>query len=328
MRWEFKVKTTKHVSTDFIIAARQYCIILILLLMVGLLWVISPIFGTWQNLINVLNQVSINGIVAVGMAFVIICAGIDISIGSMIAVASVICGAVLTKDPNAVWLAVLLSVVATSVLGFFNGLLISRFNMFPFVVTMAGMLIYRGIAYVISDGKSYVLGSESFKQIGQGKLFDAIPYSILIFAAVASLGYLLLSHTKFGRYLYAVGGNEKAANASGIKVGRIKLLTYSLIGFCAGISGIILTSRINAGQPAIGVGYELDAIAAVVIGGASLLGGVGTIGGTAVGVVIIGVINNGMNLMGVSSFYQQIVKGFIILIAVLLDSMVRNKRKN
>jgi ribose/xylose/arabinose/galactoside ABC-type transport system permease subunit len=314
-------------SFDLVFFTRKYGIMLILLFMISFLLIASPTFRTWQNMINVLHQISINGIIAVGMTFVIISGGIDLSIGSMIAVASVVTGAVLTGNSNNIILAIILSIFACGLIGLFNGFFIAKFEMFPFVVTLSSMLIARGFAYVISDGKSYVLKSEVFKQIGQGKLFGAIPYSIIILLLIILIGYVLLSHMKYGQYVYAVGGNVHTAIASGINVVRIKLLTYMMIGLFSGVAGVILTSRINAGQPAIGSGYEMDAIAAVVIGGGSLSGGIGSIFGTTVGILMIGVINNGMNLMGVSSFYQQIVKGFIILGAMLLDITI-SKRAN
>lgn len=313
-------------SFDLVFFTRKYGIMLILLFMIVFLLIASPTFRTWQNMINVLHQISINGIIAVGMTFVIISGGIDLSIGSMIAVASVVTGAVLTGNNNII-LAVILSILACGLIGLFNGFFIAKFEMFPFVVTLSSMLIARGFAYVISDGKSYVLKSEAFKQIGQGKFFGVIPYSIIVLSVIILIGYMLLSHMKYGQYVYAVGGNMHTAIASGVNVFRIKLLTYMMIGLFSGVAGVILTSRVNAGQPAIGSGYEMDAIAAVVIGGGSLSGGIGSIFGTSVGILMIGVINNGMNLMGVSSFYQQIVKGFIILGAMLLDIAI-SKRMN
>jgi ribose/xylose/arabinose/galactoside ABC-type transport system permease subunit len=277
-------------------------------------------------MINVLNQVSINGIIAMGMTFVIICAGIDISVGSIIALASVMVGAVLTHGGNC-FTAVVAALVACALVGVFNGFFIAKFNMFPFVVTIASQLIIRGVAYVISNGKSYVLTNPSFKQLGQGRLFGRIPYSIFVFLGVTVVCYFLLSRMKYGRYLYATGGNENAAVASGVDVFTIKMTTYVIMGICTGIAGVLLTARVNAGQPAMGVGYETDAIAASVIGGVSFNGGVGSIGGTVIGVLIIGLINNGMNLMGISSFYQQIVKGLVILLTVIMDQQLTQKNK-
>ena len=320
-----QAKQTKQ-TFDLALFTRKYGILMILVFMVIFLLIASPTFRTLQNTINVLNQISINGIIAIGMTFIIISGGIDLSIGSMIAVASVVTGAVLTSNPNDVVLAVVLSAAACGLIGLFNGFIISKFDMFPFVVTLGTQLIFRGVAYVISDGKSYVLKSAAFKEIGQGKLFGVVPYSIIVLVGIVLIGLVLLSRTKYGQYVYAVGGNIHTAVASGVNVFKIKLITYMMMGIFTGIAGVILTSRVNAGQPSIGVGYELDAIAAVVIGGSSLNGGIGTIPGTVIGILMIGVINNGMNLMGVSSFYQQIVKGFIILGAVILDIMISRRK--
>lgn len=313
-------------SFDLALFTRKYGILMILVFMIVFLLIASPTFRTLQNTINVLNQISINGIIAIGMTFIIISGGIDLSIGSMIAVASVVTGAVLAANPGNVVFAVALAAAACGLIGLFNGYIISKFDMFPFVVTLGTQLIFRGVAYVISDGKSYVLTSNAFKEIGQGKLLGVIPYSIIVLISIAFIGLVLLSRTKYGQYVYAIGGNLHTAVASGVNVFKIKLLTYMMMGVFTGIAGVILTSRVNAGQPSIGVGYELDAIAAVVIGGSSLNGGIGTIPGTVIGILMIGVINNGMNLMGVSSFYQQIVKGFIILGAVILDIMISRRK--
>lgn len=305
---------------------KKYGITFILISMIVILSFASETFRTWENVINILNQISINGIIAVGMTMVIVTGGIDLSVGSFVAVSSVTCGAVLNNNPDNIVLAIILSLLICGLGGLFNGFFIAKFNMFPFVVTLATLLVVRGVAYIISDGRSFVLKSEAFKQIGQGKLFGQLPVPIFIFAFVMIIGYLLMAHTKFGRYVYAVGGNMNAAIASGVNVFRVKLFTYFLMSVFTGIAGIILTSRVNAGQPSIGTGYELDAIAASIIGGASFNGGIGKITGTFIGVVIIGVINNGMNLLGVSSYYQQVVKGLIILLAVLLDKLVSQKR--
>ena len=306
---------------------RKYGMLLVLILIVVLLLSTNETFRTLQNIINVLQQISINGIIAVGMTFVIVGGGIDLSVGSVIALTSVTIGFFLDKNPAYVVLAIIVALIACSLAGLFNGFFVAKFNIFPFVVTLASLMIIRGIAYIISQGKSFVLMSDSFKQIGQGKVFGRIPIGVIIFIVVAFLGYMLLSFTKFGRYVYAVGGNVIAATAASINVFAIKLLTYVLMGFCVGIAGIILSSRVNAGQPSIGTGYELDAIAAVIIGGTSFFGGIGTIQGTVIGALIIGVISNGMNLFGISSYYQQIVRGFIILVAVLADSFVSRRKR-
>lgn len=204
--------------------------------------------------------------------------------------------------------------------------MIAKFNMFPFVVTLATQLVIRGVGYIISDGRTETLTNKAFRQIGLGKLGGIVPNSILILLVVAVIAYILLHWTKFGRHIYAVGGNMNAAIASGVKVFRTRTLSFVWMGVCSAIAGIILTSRINAAQPNIGEGYETDAIAACVIGGTSFAGGVATIPGTMIGIVIIGVIYNGMNLLRISSYWQTVTKGLLVIGAVMLDMFLNKKR--
>lgn len=306
---------------------KKYGILIVLLGMILIMLCINPTFRTMQNAINIVNQISINGIIACGMTMVIITAGIDLSVGSYVAMASVTIGYVLTSTNNNVFLAVVAAVLICALGGLFNGLIVARFEIHPFAVTLATQMMGRGVAYIISDGQSFILQSDAFSQIGQGKVGGKVPICIFIFIGVAIVAHLLLGHTKFGRYIYAIGGNMKAAEASGVNKFVVRLLLYTLCSAFVGIAGVILTSRVNAGQPSIGVGYETDAIAASFIGGTSFFGGVGSIPGTVVGVIMIGVINNMMNLLNVSSYYQQIVKGAIILGAVLLDIFLTHKNK-
>lgn len=288
------------------------------------MFIISDTFRTTQNLINVLRQISINGIIAIGMTFVILTGGIELSVGSLVAVAGVIAGSFIIAYPGLGFFAVLLAIGVCALFGLLNGILVSYANIPPFITTLATMSIARGFAYVYSDGKPYQISSESFAIVGKGSL-GPIPVPVIIFAVVVIIAIVLLNKTKFGRYLYATGGNENAAVASGVKTKTIKTLAYLFSGILTGLAGVILASRIGSGQPAIAVGYETDAIAATVIGGTSLVGGVGTIHGTVIGVLLIGVLSNGMNLMGISSYYQQIVKGVIIVCAVLVDNKTKNK---
>ena len=224
------------------------------------------------------------------------------------------------------FLACVAAVCICSLLGLMNGILVAKFDMFPFVVTLASQLVIRGLGYVFSGGYSFALANPSFTNIGLGKLFGAIPYPIIMLLGIAVLAYIILHCTKYGRYVYAVGGNINTARASGVNVPGVLIGTYVISGFCAGVAGIILTTRINAAQPNIGVGYEVDAIAACVLGGTSFAGGVSTIPGTFIGIVFIGIMYNGMNLLGIESYWQTIVKGLVIIGAVLLDTVL-NKRK-
>ena len=247
------------------------------------------------------------------------------SIGSMLALTSVVIGETL-KRSDSMWAAILLSILVCAFFGLVNGVLISRFNLFPFVVTLATQLVIRGVGYIISDGRTVTLTNKSFRRIGLGKFAGVVPNSIIILIGVAVVAYILLHWTKFGRYIYAVGGNINAATASGVKVFWTRTMSFVWMGVCAAIAGVILTSRINASQPNIGLGYETDAIAACVIGGTSFAGGVATIPGTLIGVAIMGVIYNGMNLLRISSYYQTVTKGLLVLGAVLLDIYINKKR--
>jgi len=301
---------------------RKYGLILALLIAVVILSIISDAFLTFNNLMNVLRQVSIIGILAVGMTLVILTAGIDLSIGSLMAVSAVIAASIVAQNPDAVFPALVAGIAATSLLGGVSGTMSTKLNVAPFIATLAMMTIARGIALIYTNGRPITIVSEPFKYLGQGYI-GPVPVPVVIFALVTAIFSFVLYKTKFGRYIYAVGGNENAAHVSGIRVHRVKIWVYIINGALAGLAGILLASRISSGQPNSGLGYELDAIAAVVIGGTSLFGGRGSILGTIVGVLIIGVINNGLNLLNVSSYWQQIIKGLIIAGAVIMDQRAK-----
>ncbi len=310
---------------DFSLFSKRYGIAFVMIGMFVILSVASPSFLSVNNITNVLTTVALNGVLAMGTVIVITAGGIDLSIGAMLALASTTIGVVLKMTGDNL-LACVSAVAICTVLGFVNGILVAGFNMFPFVVTLASQLVIRGLGYVISGGYSFALANPTFTQIGLGKLFDMIPYPILILLGVTIISYAVMHWTKFGRYVYAVGGNINAATASGVNVLWTRVFTFVISGAFAGIAGIIITSRINAAQPNIGVGYETDAIAACVIGGTSFAGGVSTIPGTVIGIVIIGLIYNGMNLLRVESYWQTIVKGLLIIGAVLMDMTINRKR--
>jgi ribose/xylose/arabinose/galactoside ABC-type transport system permease subunit len=310
---------------DFSIFMKRYGIGFVMIGMFIILSIASPSFLSVNNITNVLSTVAINGVLAMGMVFVITAGGIDLSIGAMLALASTTIG-IMLKITGSNVIASVVAVAACTILGYVNGVLVAGFNMFPFVVTLASQLVIRGLGYVISGGYSFALANTTFTQVGLGKLFDKIPYPILILLGVTFVSFLLMHRTKFGRYVYAVGGNINAAKASGVNVFWTRVNTFVISGAFAGIAGIILTARINAAQPNIGVGYETDVIAACVIGGTSFAGGVSTIPGTLVGIVIIGLIYNGMNLLHIESYWQTIVKGLLIIGAVMLDMTINKKR--
>ena len=295
----------------------KYGILMVFLILFVLLTLITNTFFTSRNLINVLKQVSINGIISVGMMCVLLTGGIDLSVGSIVALSGVVATTFAHPGEYPVIVPIILGVLAGAACGVVNGTLVAFLNLPAFIATLGMLSVASGVALVLSKGRPISNLSEQFRYIGGGTILG-LPILIYILAAVFLIGYLILSWTKFGRYLYAIGGNEDAAKASGLSVARIKLFVYMISGICAGLAGTVLASRINAGQPNSGEGYELDAIAAVVIGGTSLNGGIGKVSGTILGVLIVGVINNGMDLLNISSYYQKIVKGSIIVLLSLI----------
>ena len=311
-------KLTTDKREQFGIFMRRYGILLVLLLLIAVFFTTSPTFRTYQNMMNIMRQVSINGIIAMGLTYVILTGGIDLSGGSLVAVAGVVLGSILTHDPTWIAPAILAAIAVCALFGLLNGFMVAKANIPPFIVTLAAMTMARGFAYVYSDGRPFTLSSEGFRVIGSGYM------PMVIFLTVTGILWILLAKTKFGRHTYATGGNLKGARASGVKTVRTIVSVYVMSAVLAGIAGVVLASRINSGQPAVGIGFETDAIAATVIGGTSMTGGSGRISGTLIGVLIIGVLNNGLNLWNVSSYYQQIIKGAIILLAVFFD--MRSKK--
>ncbi len=277
----------------------------------------TPAFLTTANLINVARQVSINGILAVGVTFVLLTGGVDLSLGSVVALAGVVAASFAHPDSYPVMVPVAIGILAGTACGATNGLVVTRGGVAPFIATLGMMTVARGLALVASGGKPVSnMSPEMTRMAGD---FLGIPIPVLVLAAVSLASWMILANLRLGRYLYAVGGNEMAARAAGISVGGVKLFAYTFCGALAGLAGVVLAARITTGQPNAAVAYELDAIAAAVIGGTSLSGGVGGIGGTLLGTLLMGVINNGLDLEGVSSYYQQIIKGVIIVGAVWLD---------
>ena len=302
---------------------RKFGLLIVIVLMIVIMTFVSPVFLTSGNIINILRQVSLNGILAVGMTFVILTGGIDLSVGSLIAVSGVIAGSLLLQGQSA-FVAVTVSVLVAVAFGLFNGIMISYCGLPPFIATLAGQTIGRGFALVYSDGKPFAISNPEYLAIGKGS-FLGIPIPIWILFFVCLLAFIILTFTTFGRHIYAFGGNRNATKLSGVRTKRVEAAAYIISGLLSGIVAVILSARISSGQPTAGEGYELDAIAAVAIGGTSMTGGVGTLNGTIMGFIIIGILSNSLTLLNVSSFYQQIVKGVIILVAVLLD--MREKKK-
>lgn len=301
----------------------KYGIYFAFALLTGVMGLVSPPFRTLSNLENILQQSSVNGIMAVGMTLVIITAGIDLSVGSVLALSAVVATSFAHSDTHSLIVPILIGLVVGLACGTVNGVLIAKRRLAPFIVTLGMMTVARGLALVYTSGRPVIDLSDAYDEIGGGYI-GGVPIPVLIFFGVILLGVFILHFARFGRYVYAVGGNELAAKVSGINTDRILIGVYALTGALSGLAGIVLSSRVMSASPATGAGYELDAIAAVVIGGTSLSGGRGSISGTIVGALIIGVMNNGLDLLNVSSYWQQIVKGVIIILAVLLDK--RSKR--
>ena len=314
----------KSRASTFASIYRRYGTILIFVGILILASLVSPIFLTEANLINVLRQVVVVSLIACGVTFVIILGQIDVSLGSVMALTGTIAASVMAMTGSII-LAVITGLLLGALTGVVNGLVITTFRIPSFIMTLAMTTVARGVALLYTGGAP-VTGLGNFRIIGQGSV-GPVPISVIILAIVVAISWVLLNKTKFGRYVYAVGGNERAALASGLKPSSIIIKAFVFNGLLVGVAGIVLMSRINSGQPAGGVGYEFDAITAVVVGGTSLMGGTGTITGTIIGSFIIGVINNTLNLLNVSSYWQQIIKGMIIAVAVILDVWTKSSRK-
>lgn len=290
-----------------------------LVILIVIVSILNPSFLEPLNILNLLRQVSINALIAFGMTFVILTGGIDLSVGSILALSSAFVANMMVAGFDPI-LAIIIGCLLGGVMGMVNGLLITQGKMAPFIATLATMTIFRGLTLVYTEGNPITgLGdSLTFQLFGRGYQFG-IPVPAITMIITFAILWVVLHKTSFGRKTYAIGGNEKAATVSGIKVSRVKIMIYTLAGLLSALAGAILTSRLNSAQPTAGTSYELDAIAAVVLGGTSLSGGRGRIVGTLIGALIIGTLNNGLNMLGVSSFYQMVVKGIVILIAVLID---------
>ena len=289
------------------------------------LWILSPYFLTVSNLLNIAEQTSIIAVVAAGMTFVIITAGIDLSVGSVLAFSGVVMASSLAAG-RSIPLALAIGLSVGLVCGIGNGVLISIGRLPPFIATLGMMSIARGAALLFTQGRPISGFSETFRSIASTDVLR-VPFPVIVMIGVYFVSHLVLARTKLGRYAYAIGGNETAAHLSGVNVRLYKTAVYGLSGMCSALAAVLLTARLNSAQPIAGIMYELDAIAAVVIGGTSLMGGEGTVAGTLIGALIIGVLRNGLNLLAVSSFIQQIVIGSVIVIAVLLDTFFKRRGK-
>ena len=326
-------------SRNWVTFIGQFGALLVLILICMVFAYLQPAFVSERNIFNVLRQVSIYGLLAVGMTFVILTGGIDLSIGSVLAFAGLV-GASVEKGgrgllsvgaageaagygvPAALAAAIGVGLIA----GLLQGLTVTKLKVPPFIVTLGGMSVFRGAALLWSSGQPISAFRDEYKYIGQG-FIGPVPIPVIIFLSCAVIGFIVLAYSRYGRHIYAIGGNLEAARLSGLNTGQLLLSVYVISGFFAGLSGFLLSSRLNSAEQVAGVGYELTVIAGVVIGGTSLFGGEGGIFGTVVGILLIGVLSNGLTLLNVNPYYQQIVVGLIIVFAVFFDQIIKRRRR-
>lgn len=319
----FSARVKKGITTYF--KENLAILVAFIILCVGLS-IATPAFFTKDNILNVLRQVATNSNLAIGLTMAIIIGGIDLSVGAILAFSGLLCASFISDGMN-LGLAVLLAFTLGALFGLLNGLIIAYTNMPPFVVTLATQNIARGIVNVYANGQPISARNPVFNFLGVG-YFLGIPLPVIYSFVLLAVMILILGRSKFGRQLYAVGGNEEAARFSEINIKKVKIIVYTLCGALASFSGIILAARMYSGQPTAGDGFELDAIAASVLGGVSFSGGVGKLGGTIIGVLVLGVLTNGLNLLNINSFWQYIIKGIIILLAVYLDILKKRREKD
>ncbi|MFZ3420671.1 ribose ABC transporter permease [Vibrio harveyi] len=314
-----EANSKKLFTKEWLIEQKSLIALIFLIVVVSFL---NPNFFTVDNILNILRQTSVNAIIAVGMTLVILTAGIDLSVGSVLALCGAFAASMIALEVP-VLIAVPTALLAGAALGAISGIIIAKGKVQAFIATLVTMTLLRGVTMVYTDGRPISTGftdtADAFAWFGTGYALG-IPVPVWLMVIVFAAAWYLLNHTRFGRYVYALGGNESATRLSGINVDRVKIGVYAICGMLAALAGIIVTSRLSSAQPTAGMGYELDAIAAVVLGGTSLMGGKGRIMGTLIGALIIGFLNNALNLLDVSSYYQMIAKAVVILLAVLVDN--------
>lgn len=304
---------------------KKYAIVGVLLVIVAFFTIVTDSFLTTGNLLNVARQVAMLGISAVGMTFVILTSGIDLSVGALMGITNIVCSMLMVNAGIPMVPAVIITLLISALVGLINGLLVAYVRVPALITTLSMMTILRGLSFVLCDGMPVWGLPESFKKLGQGYV-GAIPIPVIIMVIVFILGWVFLNRTKTGRYVYGLGGNKEAVRLSGVNTLRNETLVYVLSSVLTGMAGVIMLSRINTGQPKIGTGYEMDVITAVVLGGVSIMGGEGSIIGVFVGVLIAGVLSNGMILIDVSEYYQQITKGLVLLVAVVFDTLAKRRQ--
>ena len=310
----------------------EYGAFIALVMLAAVLGIISPEFRAPSNLLNLLRQASFNGLIAFGMTCVILSDGIDLSVGSVFALSAIVCAEMITMGMPAI-VCIVGALIVGTLLGTVSGLLVTKGRLQPFIATLVTMTAYRGMAMILTDGKpisrlsdTLTSGSFLFKAMGKGNIVPLfaenvkIPLPAVILLLAFAVFYFVLNKTTYGRKIYATGSNAKCANLVGVDTQKIKISVYAISGFMSALAGLMMISRVNSAQPTLGDGYELDAIAAVALGGTSMSGGRGKITGTVAGVLIIAVLSNGLNILGVTSYYQDVIKALVILVAVLSDS--------
>ncbi|MCJ7532412.1 MAG: ABC transporter permease [Anaerolineales bacterium] len=327
-------RITKTDIQQYLLRGRAFIALILVLVVFAIL---VPEFLNVENLKIMSKHVAQNGILAIGMTFVILISGIDLSVGSLVGLTAMIAGGLINEGlwlpqlgiivyPHT-WTIIIISIVLSTFMGAISGFVITRFNVAPFIATLGMMYVARGFAGLRNNGYTFAnivgrpeIGNTGFEKLGAGE-FLGINYSIWIMAVFAIVAYLVTTRTPFGRHVYAIGGNERSAELSGVRINRTKLIVYAISGFCCAWVGLIIASQLVAAHPATGETFELNAIAAVVLGGTSLAGGRGSIGGTLIGAFVIGVLGDGLVMMGVSSFWQKVIKGAVIVLAVIIDQM-------
>lgn len=323
----------KQSFPDFLLAgmkrlfrARETGIAFVVIAMVVFLSLATDTFFTSSNLQVVSRQISLNAVIAMGMTLVILIGGIDLSVGSVVAITSVMLGLSMVRWNMPIWIAIVIGILMGVLIGFINGALVVKTKVPPFIITLGMMGLARGAALVITKGSSISGFPDQYLPIGQGFIFNSIPIPVVIALVLALVIHFILSRTTFGRRIYLLGSNEEAALLSGININRMKIVIFTICSALAAAEAVIETSRMSTGQPASGSGYELTAIGSVIIGGASMNGGEGTVLGTILGAILLGLITNGLILLGISAYWQQVFSGTIIILAVALDTWRRSQK--
>ncbi|WP_203249096.1 ABC transporter permease [Sporosarcina beigongshangi] len=306
--------------------SREFGLVAAILIMVIVFSIIEPVYLSTGNLLDIMDQSVINGLLALGITFAIVTGGIDLSIGSIFAIVIVVVGDLLVRGVDPIF-AIVCGIVLGFLLGLFNGMLIAKLKLQPFIATLGTMSAYRGIAYVITGGWPVLNIPDGFRGIFNTKVFGTIPFSIFVLIGFAIVGHIILKYTKLGTYIYSIGGNEEATLLSGVNVNKAKMMAYAISGAGAALAGMVLLARLGSGEPAAGQSYELNAIAAAAIGGASLAGGRGSMIGTLLGAILLSTLKVGLVVVGVDTFWQYIATGAIIVIAAYFE-VIQDKLKN